>query len=480
MKKFYLLLLPFFFLHQNLKAQNYQTVQNGVEQFFADSTGYIKAIRIASVSFNGTDSVYTNFFTMRDISNYDTVCLWVNGPSWLGKEVIIRNNGFNIFFNAHNDSIFINTLANLNDTFTFYTFSNGNYIEASVTAADTGTVVSFPDSVKTITLQAKDSSGNNISNSMNGRQIKFSKNHGFVQLPVFYDFPAAANLDYKRVNAHRLTWGEIYDYDVNDRFYYEYTYEGSQTAPPNYSVLKILSKSFSPNNDTVFYQIENTSINNEVDWNPQPHMVTTVNSYTTNSFYINLNKVLFNSYMPEESIVDTFLNYHIYNMSFIKCENRITESFADGGPGFDQSSGCYNYPMGVPNTHSYSNGLGEVKYTWYDDFNLNGGSTQLYGYTKGNITCGCYFVTGLQELSTSQLKIYPNPSSDLLFVERTLPNTAANLQLIDCYGRIVEEIKIQQGEKIATINVKAVASGYYFIRITDGEHSSWQKAIIQH
>lgn len=111
MKHSFLVLFLFLFLSFTTSAQNYQSVQLSAECYFADSTGYVKAIRIETSYFNGIDSVYRNFFTKRDTGFFSilTCGVWVYGASWIGKEVILRNNGDNIFFNKDNDSLLIRT-----------------------------------------------------------------------------------------------------------------------------------------------------------------------------------------------------------------------------------------------------------------------------------------------------------------------------------------------------------------------------------
>ena len=73
----------------------------------------------------------------------------------------------------------------------------------------------------------------------------------------------------------------------------------------------------------------------------------------------------------------------------------------------------------------------------------------------------------------------PNPATTTIFIERNTANTPATLQLLDCFGRKVEEIKIATGEKRAALNVKSFAAGFYFVRMVDEKSSVTRKVVVQ-
>jgi len=466
MRKLYSLFISVFFFQNYIVAQNYQTVQSETEYYFADSvSGNIKAIKIASAVFNGTDSILTNFFVARDTGDY---CIWATAPSWIGKEIFIRNNGFNIFYNSDNDSIFINTLATLNETWTLYTFPNGDYIEANILSNDTATIISTIDSIKTASLQTKNNLGNNISHVINGREIKFSKNHGFIQLPEFYEFPENSTRDYKKINAHRLTFGEVFNFEINDSYYYQYTYS-DPNSPSDYGVSKILTKHYSFNSDSVFYKIENTFVNNEVDWNPQPHMVTTIAVDTINSYFTHLDSLIYYDIMPEETLIDTSEGYggvHSYNMStFLMCGIRIKQSFDYGWDiEYDDFYECFSSVQNFTERYVDVASLGNVY------FNSGGDGTgvivtkSMYGYIKGNDTCGTNFVTGIESIEQSEGIIFPNPTNNIVNIN-TEKEDSYILEFSNNLGQILVTDNFKG--KLYELSLNQFPNGLYFLSLTN-------------
>ena len=117
------------------------------------------------------------------------------------------------------DSIKINTLANLNDNWKLLNLSNGNFLQATVVTISLQTILGNADSVKTISLQAKDSLGNNMNNIFNDKETKIGKQNGFLQIYNLLEFPSdtipyslvgKSNLDVGIVN---LTAKEIFDFN---------------------------------------------------------------------------------------------------------------------------------------------------------------------------------------------------------------------------------------------------------------------------
>ncbi|MBK5284321.1 MAG: T9SS type A sorting domain-containing protein, partial [Bacteroidia bacterium] len=93
----------------------------------------------------------------------------------------------------------------------------------------------------------------------------------------------------------------------------------------------------------------------------------------------------------------------------------------------------------------------------------------------------CQIPTGMEEENIiTTINISPNPATTTIFIERNTANTPATLQLLDCYGRKVEEIKIAAGEKRAALNVKSFAAGFYFVRMVDEKEQVVRKVVVQH
>jgi hypothetical protein len=185
-------LLPLVFLlfaANTIIAQNWSPFTPGTVRYFMNSHGYVRAARIDSITASGNDIIYHHFRTPRG-NYYDwQTPLDSNGGSWLGKAVIEKPDGTFLFDNNWNDTIVINTKAELGDSWVFYHDSSSYHYLATVTAFDTMTILGIFDSVKRIKINAWDSLTLNPDDSLDGFEIILSKSQGFVQVFDLYTFP---------------------------------------------------------------------------------------------------------------------------------------------------------------------------------------------------------------------------------------------------------------------------------------------------
>lgn len=90
----------------------------------------------------------------------------------------------------------------------------------------------------------------------------------------------------------------------------------------------------------------------------------------------------------------------------------------------------------------------------------------------------CSTSTGIQEPVNESVRIYPNPSSDMLQVEFK-NDSWARIEIIDNLGRsikVVLEIK-QAGSHSIPININSFPPGNYFLRINEKERSTIKKFV---
>jgi len=138
------ILMPFILFGQ----ADYKTILPDANAFFQSEVafnlydhGSHKFFRGVKVIDSISDSGFTRykFFYEYHDNNYSQTefpwgeCVNMEAQCWLGPEVIVYENGLNVFFNRDYDSIFIYTQANLNDSWTFYITDNGDIYNAVVT-----------------------------------------------------------------------------------------------------------------------------------------------------------------------------------------------------------------------------------------------------------------------------------------------------------------------------------------------------------
>ena len=91
------------------------------------------------------------------------------------------------------------------------------------------------------------------------------------------------------------------------------------------------------------------------------------------------------------------------------------------------------------------------------------------------LTIAPYVPVSIQELSTGNIELYPNPATDNLFVK----SKSQNIQLISIYsldGKMVKEIILNQ--KSYSFGISNLAKGYYLIMIKTESGSSTKKLLI--
>ena len=133
-------------------GQDYQTVSVNRIAYFESQ--YVECLRIDSVKYQ-SDSV---FYPFRVIQQLDYGCYSPLVASWIGAQIIVRENGINLFFNKSNDTIRINTRAALHDKWIAFNLADSIIIEATITNHDTISFLGLVDSVKTVSFQVYDKS----------------------------------------------------------------------------------------------------------------------------------------------------------------------------------------------------------------------------------------------------------------------------------------------------------------------------------
>ena len=182
---------------------------------------------------------------------------------------------------------------------------------------------------------------------------------------------------------------------------------------------------------------------NGVEYFP-PNVACSDNSYfRDNSSYPNI----ISSYFNAMSGSFTFNNG---NTTFSKssCGCTLADYMDDNGE-VNQFSGmnCYFFMNQNSTSFSYIINYGTNSDTLIITNSL--GDKIFYQYTNLSV----------QNLQNSNLKIYPNPVSDVIFIENVRTNSL--VKIIDVSGKIVLEKKLSGN----SIDVKSLSKGIYFIEI---------------
>ena len=114
----------------------------------------------------------------------------------------------------------------------------------------------------------------------------------------------------------------------------------------------------------------------------------------------------------------------------------------------------------------YLNGITDDT-TWFDQYMYvpaNASYTEEYIAKIHGIT------QGIEQVSATDIAVYPNPCSD--FVAISLPNISQHTvaEFVNTEGRILKKVEIENAREI--IDIRFLNPGIYFIRIADPEFSS--------
>lgn len=457
-------------------GQNFQTISSNRIAFFENEYNNVKAIRIDSVKYQN-DSLLYPFTTIQQL-DYD--CFSPFEASWIGKSVIIKDNGLNGFVNKMGDTISIKTDANLGDTWIAYALHDSLTIEASVVSYDTLTFIGITDSVKTINFQVYDKNMNLLDWELNNMRIRISKHHGFVTIFDFYMFPNLQfdypyetleeynliGLSNPKAGISNLTWFEVNDFQVGDELHILdesscWNFDGygsATTSKANYKYLERTDYS-----DSIVYRYSRKQSIHTV-WTDSSDFKYYNDTLTTT---IKPNP-LFDK-LPGEPIIyenETY-NYYMTNGSHLsKTDAGGTERYW-----FDDNY-CWNAALvdGCLRDDKYIKGLGGPYYSCTQSFCLGGAERKLAYYNKGGVTWGNPLtITGISDASISRdITIFPNPAKNQITVNISDGN-CRDLQIFiyDIQGKLQKTECLESN--YSTINISNLDLGVYILKITDNE-----------
>jgi hypothetical protein len=153
-----------------------------------------------------------------------------------------------------------------------------------------------------------------------------------------------------------------------------------------------------------------------------------------------------------DSLITSTLNYSIPNdtiiangLSYSAADNQDSYQWLDCNQGFLAISGATQQSFTPTSNGSYA-----VK------------------TTKGNCadTSNCVLFTSGKALLSNQIRIYPQPVKDKLYIEMPETSQSTELILIDAMGRIVVK---EKGRNIQSISVLKLPAGLYQLKVFTGK-----------
>ena len=409
-------------------SQDYQCIRDNATYFYSDGTN-IKAIQIDSVVSSAEGLVYYNYPSLGPTDNSE--CLTRFGPSWIGRKVLVKPDGDNIFYNKNNESITIKTTGIVGEYWTCYQFSNGNYIKATITEIEEMEFLGLTDSVKTITFQTYNPSGNPITHSVNNKYLELTRNYGFLRTVNFKLFPDLTEgiegmyyeiftqfelkgISDPQVGIQNLTLSSSWDFNVGDEIdswsdYFAWPGHYESDAWKRH----ILQKDFNANYDSVSYLINKCGMT-EVS-NPEEFYYIYYHDTVAINYYIGEDTII--DALPDKVIVYV-LSPDNYEYSFIQCSyhpsGKIIKREKRGRMFSLLPHDCIQFLWDEPldDDRIFIEGLGKFSY-FHQVYNYGFESYPVY-FKKGDEEWGTPYSFNCEDFVTS-LEESVNPAGRISF-----------------------------------------------------------------
>lgn len=480
------LLLLFAFMLADIHAQDYRLIYPERDVTFAirdileeDSLYFFNQVREVVTEADGT----AYYFTPQIDTASSGLC--PTDTSLLGVKMLDLGDEFRtcVFFNRWGDSIFIRTLVDEGDSWIFYTFEDGSYIEASVVNYDEfGILPDITDSLYRVKLNVYSAGGDPLPGVFpDETKFDISKLYGVTEIWDYHQFPEEGpqyflrglsdpNVGITDVDARSiLNIKEGYELHFLSRR----AYDDSLTT--TYSSLFLLERDelTAPDGVDLTYRVVSYA-ETEVDGSvvlveSGIDTITESYIYEEGAFLDTLERMVMD-------VEDLFYTIHIYDTAMYRgVRHKVLYGPYDEGAGED----CL-----VPNdTDSfrivYGDGLGVL-------FQIDSASSGSYFkrecvyFQKGLLTWGTPIdfealgVVDVEEyIQPPALTIYPNPTDGLIYLEG-LPDGECMVTLFDLSGRVLLRANDQR-----ELDLSRHPAGIYLLTI-DSNGYKMQTRVIRH
>ncbi|MFT5901986.1 MAG: hypothetical protein ACI9LA_001193 [Bacteroidia bacterium] len=468
-------------------AQDYQIVRSDFVRFFADSAGYHHGIKIDSVTVAGNDSIFYNYWHVRTYSTsiWSPITMISHTPSFVGRKIIVKPNGVNLLFNASDDTIRINTLAALNESWNLMDMDSGNYIQGTVSQIQSQVILDSLVEMKTIALLLLDSNDNILPHAVNGAAFVISNTLGIVACPDLYHFPNQIRdfimdgMEKPNRGIFRPECGEPYDDSVGDEYHWYYKYSNSSGYYHKYqSISKIVSVNNSWPIRTLHYQTTRQDFNNDTVASPITISADTV------VIDLSQHPLPCSGPMPKESeLLWWQAPYSEPVFGINSCNRPYRVEYGDANFLYypDTTQGPNFYNGGVSGGGSDSNtrisayGLGVTRrysYQWYPTTST---TNYMVYYKRGSEECGTPYtfddLLSTPEIQIERFKLYPNP-----IAQGDQLNLGGTYDQVDVIGLSGKTLYSKQN--INVLETQSLSPGIYLIKTTAETSSVVQRLVI--
>jgi len=251
---------------------------------------------------------------------------------------------------------------------------------------------------------------------------------------------------------HKLTRGEVYDFDIGDIFHHRWEY--GQGHPPNAKRYTVIDKEYTPGIDTMKYLVYMSEYSTQYGDTFEDLIYTFIED-TISWIYTHLDSMIFD-YPDSIPYVDSMVYY-----TDLMCMDTV---YGINFRGFEKNDYV-----------EYGKGLGQ---TFYENAGIVTDSRYLFYFKKGDRECGTKDVTGIGDSETtySDIIVFPNPASNNLLVT-LLHDQINSVYLLDLAGKTVWMDNVQTNSY--WLDLGLIEPGIYILKATTENGEETAKIIIQ-
>lgn len=412
---------------------------------------YIRCVFIDSVSNSGGDSTFYFYKTIGIEPNNFNVKKTFGRKCWMGKQITKKINHDEEYINVFNETLLFKPISSLNDSWTICQDSTGILFNAKITNMYDTTINGVLDSIKEITIST-DSNAININHYYNNYKFLFSKHNGWIKICQLNIFP------YYTINGNNTLAKcipSIHKKINKDIVHKNLNYRDTMVIRPGCAF------------ETSFYEMD---LGGNITTNTFYDSITT-SSQLTNFIDTNRNYRIDN-YLPEyyiidsltqqvsPQIIDLYLDYYCENIPMFTIFPLDCALI-----GFNSNDSSYEASWSVSacfhTQHTVVSNVGVFLDEFYDDgLGIKSQLTTSVTYINDTFCVSTFIPNNINELSTINAKVYPNPTSGKLNIE--LNESNATFSLSDINGRILIEKNILQKDEI---NFSHLPTGFYIGKI---------------
>lgn len=456
-------------------SQNWSLLNLNTEANYSlnNSTVVTNVISIDSVKVQNSDSI---FYLNRIMTNCDTCAnnayKLKNQPQFLMRQVVKTNSNSYIFKDP--SEFLIKPKETLSASWVFDTTNN---VIATIDSIYIDSIFGQTDSVKRISLN-------------DGGTINISKKYGILHFSRNNSIYTLTGINGQQPLGKQVpSFLDFYDYNVNDILQWqEYNVcsgPGGSSTKKHYHA-SIVSKQI--DGDTLTYQLSGNSVYFETYKAGQYYKTDTVYGVVNKTLqFINSAHHLANAYPKKvhdnnlpSTLPYTYRNFAPTEITYVggkaKKEINLLEDYfsptSSTNPDVLAPTNA-GYPANRIQT-LFTEELGHCTFERYVTCEVNYCMRgRLHnGDTIGELRSESFYAVGLKELEIEELKIHPNPTSNILNIE--IDEFAIDkVEVLSMSGKLLKSTTVN----INSIDISNLPNGVYFLKIYTDDHLYLNKVV---